>query len=60
METKLLVKRKESRLKQSDVANKIGIHKQSYYLKENGIRPFTITEARRLAKVFRCSLDDLF
>lgn len=38
----------------------LGIHKQSYYLKENGKREFTISEAKKLAKIFDCTLDDLF
>ena len=38
----------------------LGIHKQSYYLKENGKREFTISEAKKLAKIFDCTLDELF
>lgn len=56
----LYVARREHRLKQKDVARKIGIHPQSYYLKESGKREFTITEARRLAVLFSSTLDDLF
>jgi len=60
MVTQLYVKRRENRLKQADVAKKIGIHPQSYYMKENGKRDFTMTEAKRLAKIFNCTLDELF
>jgi len=56
----LYVKRRENKLKQEDVAKMIGIHKQSYHLKESGKRQFTIEEGLRLAKLFNCTLDDLF
>ena len=57
---KLLVKRKENRLYQRDVAKKLGINEQTYYKKETGRTEFTIREARMLAKLFDCSLDELF
>lgn len=60
MEYKLLVRRKKRNLKQREVAELIGIHPQSYYLKENGKRDFTITEARLLARLFECELSELF
>ena len=60
MNPQIYIKRREHKLKQKDVAKLIGIHQQSYYLKENGKREFTIAEAKRLAKVFNCTLDELF
>lgn len=60
MNAKLYIARRESKLKQSDVAKMIGIHPQSYYLKENGKRDFTMTEAKRLTIVFGRTLNDLF
>lgn len=57
---KLYVARRERRMKQKEVASRIGIHVQTYHEKESGKRDFTITEARRLAKLFGCKLDDLF
>lgn len=60
MNPQVLIKRKERKLKQSEIAETIGISKQSYYLKETGQRDFTITEAKRLAKVYNCTLNDLF
>lgn len=60
LHTQLYVIRRENRLKQKDVAKRIGIHPQSYHLKESGKREFTISEARKLAKIFNCTLDDLF
>lgn len=60
MNPQLYVKRKENKLRQADVAKILNISTQSYYLKENGKRDFTITEAKRLAIIFNCTLDDLF
>lgn len=60
MNFNLYIKRRESKLKQKDVAEKIGIHPQSYHLKESGKREFTVTEAVKLARVFGCTLNDLF
>lgn len=60
MSSQLYVTRREHQLKQKDVAKIIGIHHQSYHLKESGKREFTITEARRLAILFDCTLNDLF
>lgn len=57
---KLYIKRKESKLKQVDLAKKIGIHKQSYYLKESGKNDFTLTECRMLVQILDCTLNDLF
>lgn len=60
MNHKLYVMRRENRLKQKDVAKRIGIHPQSYHLKESGKRQFTIEEGLKLARLFDCTLDELF
>jgi len=60
LHTQLYVIRRENRLKQKDVAKRIGIHPQSYYLKESGKREFTLSEAIKLAEIFDCTLDELF
>lgn len=60
MNEKLYIIRKEHRMKQKDVAEKIGVHPQTYHEKEKGKRDFTIREARMLAKLFNCTLDELF
>ena len=60
MNFQVLVKRKENKLKQSDMAKILNISMQSYYLKENGKSDFTITEAKRLAIYYNCTLDELF
>lgn len=60
MNAQVYVKRKENNLNQSEIAKIIGIHKQSYYLKESGKRDFSETEMKRLAKYYNCTLDELF
>lgn len=60
MNYQVYIKRKEKRLRQSDVARKLIISTQSYHLKETGKNFFTVPEAVKLAKLFNCSLDELF
>ncbi|WP_346207654.1 helix-turn-helix domain-containing protein [Caldifermentibacillus hisashii] len=60
MYPKLYVARRERNLYQKDVAKKLGIHLQTYHEKESGKRDFTLREARMLAKIFDCTLNDLF
>lgn len=56
----LYVARRENKLKQSDLAKKLRISKQTYYRKENGISEFTQREMIMLAKIFKCTLNELF
>ena len=56
----IYVARRESKMRQKDVAKAISISKQSYYLKETGQRDFKQTEMTRLANLFNKSLDELF
>lgn len=58
--TKLYVARRENRLRQKDLAEKLNISPQSYFRKENGRTAFTQHEMVMLAKIFNCTLDDLF
>lgn len=60
MNYQVYIKRKEHRLRQADIAKKLGISTQSYYLKETGKRDFTMTEAKRMALIYGCTLDELF
>ena len=60
MNRQVYIKRRESKLRQEDVAKILGINKQTYYLKERGKSVFTIPEAKLLAKLYGCTLDDLF
>lgn len=57
---KLRTVREENNMPQWKVAKFIGINKQTYHLKETGQSDFTIPEAKRLTKVFGCTLNDLF
>jgi putative transcriptional regulator len=60
MQAKLYVARRERNLKQKDVAKKLGIHPQTYHEKERGKKDFTLSEAKMLAQIFNCTLNDLF
>lgn len=60
MHVKLYVARREHNFKQKDIANKLGIHPQTYHEKERGKADFTLTEAKMLAQIFGCTLNDLF
>ncbi|WP_217588789.1 helix-turn-helix transcriptional regulator [Lentibacillus saliphilus] len=60
MNSQLYITRREHRMKQREVAEKLRMHPQSYHLKESGKREFTISEGKRLARIFNTSLDQLF
>ncbi|QQK77845.1 helix-turn-helix transcriptional regulator [Salicibibacter cibarius] len=60
MHVNLYVARKERRLSQYNISKVIGIHKQTYYLKENGKKEFTLSEAKQLAEIFDTTVDELF
>lgn len=57
-----VIKSERARLgyNQQFVADKLGISKSTYNLKENGKREFTETEMRILSTIFKKSLDELF
>ncbi|MBD8005853.1 helix-turn-helix transcriptional regulator [Bacillus norwichensis] len=57
---KLYIARREKGLYQKDVARKIGIHPQTYHEKECGKKDFSLREAKALANLFGCTLNDLF
>jgi len=56
----LFIARRENRLTQEDVANKLGIHKQTYWVKESGQADFTLKEAFLLADIFDSNVEELF
>jgi len=60
MNHNLYIARRENKLYQKDVAKKLNMHPQTYYLKEAGKQDFTITEAKRLSIIFNRTLDELF
>lgn len=47
-------------LKQQDVANYLGIKKNTYASKENGQRKFNVEEAIKLSKLLKCNIEDIF
>ncbi|WP_077705493.1 helix-turn-helix transcriptional regulator [Virgibacillus dokdonensis] len=60
MNSNLYIARRESGLNQKEVAIKLGVHPQTYHEKERGKKQFTIQEGLLLAKIFKCTLNDLF
>lgn len=60
MNPQVYIKRRENKLRQSDMAKILSIAKETYCLKETGKRDFTETEMKRLARYYNCTLDDLF
>ena len=60
MHYKLFIKRKEAKMKQTEVAKALNITNVTYSLKENGKYDFTLAEAVKLTKIFGCTLNDLF
>ncbi|MBE5089580.1 MULTISPECIES: helix-turn-helix transcriptional regulator [Bacillus cereus group] len=60
MHQNLFIARRESRMTQEAAGKVINITKQSYHLKECGKREFTLTEAKKLAKHFKTTVDNLF
>lgn len=60
MHHKLYIARREARLSQIKVARMLNISNATYSLKENGKADFTLSEARKLAEIFGCTLNDLF
>lgn len=60
MTPQVLIKRRENKLHQADVAKMIGRSEQYYRERENGKREFTIKEGKILAGIYGCTLDELF
>lgn len=54
------IKRKQHKFTQKDIANKLYMSIPSYQNRENGKLEFSIREGKRLAKLYGCTLDDLF
>lgn len=60
MHHKLYIARREARLSQIKLAKMLNISNATYSLKENGKADFSLSEARKLAEIFGCTLNDLF
>ena len=60
MQIKLYEARKRAKLSQQDVADALGISRNSYGQKERGVVPFNSEEMFALSELLNSSLDDLF
>ena len=60
MQIKLYDARKQAKLSQQEVADVLGISRNSYGQKERGDVPFNLEEMFALSKLLNASLDDLF
>ena len=60
MHYNLYIARKENRMKQVEVAKKIGMHSVTYSRKERGELDFTLSEAFALSEMFGVSIEKLF
>ena len=60
MQIKLYDARKQAKLSQQEVADILGISRNSYGQKERGDVPFNLVEMFALSELLNISLDDLF
>ena len=60
MQIKLYDARKQAKLSQQEVADVLGISRNSYGQKERGDTPFQLEEMFALSELLNKSLDDLF
>lgn len=60
MTRKLKVLRAMKEVKQEEVAEMLGITLTTYSKKENGKSDFTISEAKKLATFFDCTIEEIF
>lgn len=62
METKLILKmlRTKYNITQEELAIKLGISKNTYFRKENGLKDFTITEAIKIGEIFNVNPSEIF
>ncbi|MGU3440002.1 helix-turn-helix transcriptional regulator [Bacillus cereus] len=60
MHKNLYIARKEQRMTQEKTAHLIHISPRAYFAKEHRKSDFTLTEAQKLAKYFKTTVDELF
>lgn len=60
MYPKLVGKRHEKKLSQLDMANKLGISKGNYNLKENGKLDFSLSEIKKILEILETTYDAIF
>lgn len=56
----LKVLRYKNKLKQQDIAEKLGISETTYNRKENGNSEFTISEAKQISDILNVSINEIF
>ena len=60
MQSRLYEARKNSKMTQEELAEKLGMSRISYGLKERGEMPFTGDEMFEIATIFGTSIDKIF
>ena len=52
--------REAKNITQSEMAEMLGIHKDTYIMKENGISKMYINELFKIILILNCKVDDIF
>ena len=60
MQSKLIILRKQKKIKQDVIANMLGISVKQYSYKENGKAKFDGDEMFKIAEYFKLKVDDIF
>lgn len=60
LQTQIKTRRKAARVSQADVANRLGIARNTYGQYETGARTIRVEYLPELATLFGCTIDDLF
>ena len=60
LQTQIKTRRKAARVSQTDVASRLGIARNTYSQYETGARTIRVEHLPQLAKLFGCTIDDLF
>lgn len=60
MHWELIKLRKSKNITQKEMANLLGIHSDTYYLKESGKNDFKLEEIFKIARFFNKRIDEIF
>lgn len=60
LQTQIKTRRKAAHVSQADVASRLGIARNTYGQYETGARTIKVEHLPELAKLFGCTIDDLF
>ena len=60
LQTQIKTRRKAAHVSQADVASRLGIARNTYGQYETGARTIRVEHLPQLAKLFGCTIDDLF